>query len=509
EHEGLKAVDLFQAIDSGRVKAVWIMATNPAVSLPDAEAVRRALAKCPVVIVSDCVADTDTLRYAHIRLPALAWGEKDGTVTNSERTVSRQRPFLPAPGEARADWWMVAEEARALGFGPAFAWSGPAAIFAEHAALSRFENHGARALAIDAADDYETLAPAPWAGQRLFADGRFFTADGRARLVPVRHRPPAEPPAAEFPLLLNTGRTRDHWHTMTRTGLSPRLCGHRSEPLLDLHPADSRRFGIPDGALVRVESRLGAVVARARLTEAQQPGEVFLPMHWNDRFASCAVVGRLLAAHTDPLSGQPEAKCAPVRLRRFETTWSGLLISTGAPALDGPSWWVRHPIDGAEVTEMAGGEAAERERLVAALDAAFGSDRLEVVDAGRGIARYAWMAGERLLAALFLAPDRPEVVRGWIGRLIGGTVAAAGDRAAILAGRAPAGQADAGATVCACFAVGLATIETLIREQRVSSVEDIGAAVKAGTGCGSCVPELKALLAAGFSGEILANGVHH
>ncbi|MBC7907284.1 MAG: molybdopterin-dependent oxidoreductase [Rhodospirillaceae bacterium] len=491
--EGLKAVDLFRAMDEGKIRAVWIMGTNPAVSLPETDLVRRALARCPVVIVSDCVAETDTTSHAHIRLPALAWGEKDGTVTNSDRTISRQRPFLPAPANARADWWQVTEVARALGFGGWFNWTSPADIFREHALLSTFENDGSRDFDIGAqADtDYQALAPFQWGGKRLFADGRFFTADGRARLAPVSHRPPMEAPSPEFPLRLNTGRYRDQWHTMTRTGLSPRLSGHRPEPLLEMHPTDAGR--LEDGALVRVSSRLGSYVARLRLTADQRMGEVFLPMHWNDQFAAHSVVGRMLPGHTDPLSGQPELKHAAVRVEPFAMAWSGLLVCDSLPALDCP-WWVRRQAEGAQIVELAGGPT-DQTALIATLDSSYGAARLEVQDPRLGTARYAWMADGKLVAALFLSVDRPEISIAWLAGLVGTDLVTPVERAAVLAGRAPNGFTDTGRTVCACFSVGVNTLTEAIRSQRLTSLEQVGAALKAGTGCGSCVPEIKALLA--------------
>src|SRR5262245_43192659 len=227
---GLKAVDLFDAVERGTVKAVWIMSTNPVVSMPDAERVRRALQGCEHVVVPDCVRDTDTTRCAHVLLPAAAWGEKTGTVTNSERRISRQRSFMSPPGEAQPDWWIVAQVAKRLGFGAAFDYDGPAAIFREHARLSAFENGGERAFDIGAVAsssdaEYETLQPFQWprpagvaAPPRLFADGRFFTASRKAQLVPTAPRAPARKPDADYPLVLNTGRVRDQWHTMTRTG---------------------------------------------------------------------------------------------------------------------------------------------------------------------------------------------------------------------------------------------------------------------------------------------------
>lgn len=489
--EGLKAVDLFRAVDGGRIKALWIMATNPAVSLPEADLVRRALARCPVVIVSDCVANTDTMAYAHIKLPALAWGEKDGTVTNSERTISRQRPFAPPPPEARADWWQVAEIARALGHGAAFGWRGPADIYAEHAALSRFENDGDRDFRLDDVSDYESLQPFQWGGKRLFADGRFFTPDRRARLVPVRHRPPVEALSLRYPLRLNTGRTRDQWHTMTRTGLSPRLSGHRPTPLLDIHPDDAG--ALRDGGLARISSRLGAYVARVRVTTEQRPGEVFLPMHWNDAFAAQAVIGRLLPGHVDPVSGQPESKHVPVRVEPWNAAWNGVLVAEDPPVPDAP-WWVRRQGDGGQMVEMAGDAADQQEVLVGALDRTFGAERLEVLDPRRGTTRIAWTRDGHLLAALYLAPNRPELAENWLAAQIGHALAGPADRAAILAGRAASGAVDGGRIICACFSVGINTLAAAIRDQRLTSVAEIGAALKAGTGCGSCVPELKALL---------------
>lgn len=492
--EGLKAVDLFRAMDEGKIRAVWIMGTNPAVSLPENDLVRRALARCPVVIVSDCVAGNDTLKHAHITLPALAWGEKDGTVTNSDRTISRQRPFLKALPQARPDWWQIAEVARALGFGGWFNWVDAGDVFREHALLSAFENEGSRDFDIGAKanTDYRNMAPFQWGGKRLFADGRFFTPDRRARLAPVSHRPPMEAPSPEFPLRLNTGRYRDQWHTMTRTGLSPRLSGHRPEPLLELHPDSAG--GVDDGTLVRVVSRLGAYVARLRLTTDQRPGDAFLPMHWNDQFAANAVVGRLLPGHTDPLSGQPESKHAAVRVEPFVLAWSGLLVCDTLPALDCP-WWVRRQADGAQVVELGGGDPEEKSTLIAALDLTFGTGRMEVLDPRLGTARYAWMVDGKLVAALFLSLDRPELAVTWLTGRIGHDLATPLERASVLAGRAPNGFADGGRTVCACFSVGVNTLVDTIRSQSLTSVEQVGAALKAGTGCGSCVPEIKALLA--------------
>ncbi len=498
QREGLKAVDLFRAVDEGRVKAIWIMATNPAVSMPDADLVRRALEKCPTVIVSDCVADTDTQRFAHIRLPALAWGEKDGTVTNSDRTISRQRSFLPAPGQARADWRIMAQVAAAMGHGPAFAWDKTADVFTEYARMTAFENNGSRDLDLSfwIGADYDNLAPAQWGGRRLFANGRFFHPDGKARMVPVRHTPLRDQTNREFPLRLNTGRYRDQWHTMTRTGLSARLSGHRPQPFLDINPDDARALSMADGALARVESRQGDYIARLRITPDQPPGQVFLPLHWTDQQAARAIIGRLIPSHADPVSGQPESKHAAVRITPVTTSWSGVLI-TAAPHAPHPSspWWVRHMAsDNAQMVELAGDQSTPPDTLVTWADGQDFGQKLELIDTARGEIRCAWIKDGRLTACLFLAPGRPEISRSWITQLIGKPVDTPAGRVAVLAGQAAKGE-DQGRLVCACFSVGLATLERAIREQHLTNVAEIGAALKAGTGCGSCVPELKELLA--------------
>ncbi len=503
--EGLKAVDLFRAVDEGRIKALWIMATNPAVSLPEAEMVRRALARCPLVIVSDCVTDTDTLRYAHIRLPALAWGEKNGTVTNSDRTISRQRAFLPAPGEARADWWMLAQVGRAMGWSEAFDHAGPAAIFREHAALSAFENMGTRdfdigSCAVLTDRGYEAFTPAQWplpgAGEegtkRLFGAGRFFHADRRARLVAVRHRPPREEISAELPFRLNTGRYRDQWHTMTRTGLSARLSGHRSEPLCDIHPDDLLLTGLADGDLVELHNDHGRYVARLQATDAQRPGELFLPMHWSDRFAAAAVIGALVPGHTDPLSGQPEAKHVPVSLRPLHPAWQGELVTAGAVAPpDGLLSWSRHRCRDGFVLALAGGSAEPLTALVDGLTDRFGPP-LHYQDNARGTVRFAWLVGERLVALLFVGPSAGAAAL-WTS-LAGRRFTQPAERVQILAGL-PSTSTGGDRVVCSCAGVSRDTILDALHSGAASGVDGLGRLLKVGTGCGSCLPEVRRLAA--------------
>ncbi|TVP52751.1 MAG: nitrate reductase, partial [Halomonadaceae bacterium] len=331
---GHKAVDLFEAVHRGEIQALWIMATNPLVSLPDSNRVRQALERCPLVIVSDCVEDSDTLALADIVLPACGWSEKDGTVTNSERCISRQRAWLPGAGEARPDWWIISQVAAAMGYRQAFDYTSPAAIFREHAALSALNNQGQRVFNIGGLagvtdQQYEDLKPIQWpvlpgariGRQRLFGDGRFVTPDGRGRLLPITPRGPEQSCTPGYPLRLNTGRLRDQWHTMTRTGRAPRLLQHRSEPFVAIHPQDLAAFNLKDGDLAWVHNALGRFLGRLKVTHEQRPGELFVPIHWTDQFSREAVVSRLLAAVTDPVSGQPESKQGAVTLSPFKARW--------------------------------------------------------------------------------------------------------------------------------------------------------------------------------------------
>src|SRR6201999_1326505 len=346
-HEGLKAVQMFEAIARGEIKALWVIGTNPVVSLPDADVVREALKKLELFVVSENVRSNDTVNSgAHVLLPALAWGEKSGTVTNSERRISRQRSFLPAPGEARPDWWILGEVAKRLGFGAAFDYRSAADVFREHAALSAFENGGRRGFdigALTAGSDqgYDAMAPLLWPmqwgdiepKQRMFARGGFYTNDRKARFIPPEI--PALPTETNpgRPLRLNTGRVRDQWHTMTRTGLSPRLGAHLPEPYVEIHPDDASRYGVDDDSFARVTTDYGQCILKVVVSARQQRGMLFAPIHWSEANASAARVGALVAPFTDPFSGQPEAKSTPASIAPYEYVFRGFVLSRKELAL--------------------------------------------------------------------------------------------------------------------------------------------------------------------------------
>ncbi len=511
--EGHKAVQMFGAAARGEIKALWVIGTNPAASLPDADAARAALEKLELFVVSDNVLSNDTINARpHVLLPAQAWGEKDGTVTNSERCISRQRAFMPAPGEARADWAIFSQVGERMGFS-GFDFPQVANVFREHAALSAFENDGSRdfdlgGLAGLSDEAYDALEPTQWpirAGEskgraRLFSNGGFFTLDRRARFVAP------EPPALKtktstlYPLRLNTGRVRDQWHTMTRTGSSPRLARHLPEPFIEINGADAHLVSVMDGGFARVLTQWGACVLRVIVTDRQPRGHVFAPIHWTNATSSNARVGALVAPFTDPISGQPEAKATPAALAPCAFSSNGFLLSRRTVVLPKDGWWARVAIPGGWGYMIASNVPPQgwRDFLTASFSC---GDVIEYVDDTRGIFRAAAFNGDRLECVVFIGPDPAP---GWDATLEAFHLDAvtATQRASLLSGRSRDGATDRGPVICACFGVGTKTIEAAIAGGCASPAA-IGEKLRAGTNCGSCIPEIKRLIAAG--GAVVSN----
>jgi assimilatory nitrate reductase catalytic subunit len=502
---GLKAVDLFKAVGDGRIKALWIMATNPADSMPEADRVAKALKACPFVVVSDINAETDTTAYAHVLLPAAGWGEKDGTVTNSERRISRQRPFLPLPGQARPDWWIITEVAKRMGFAAAFAYQNPAQIFAEHAALSGAENKGSRDFDIAAhagisVSGYDNLAPFQWPqsrdpatpGGRFFAQGGFFTGDRRARFIAVS---PADTGAIDQRFTLNTGRVRDHWHTMTRTGKSARLSAHFAEPFAEIHPLDAVGLGIADASLVRLHNAHGGIIVRALLTDRQARGSVFVPMHWTDQFAGSARVDTLVTSRTDPVSGQPALKMARVDIQPFEALWYGFAVLRDRPRRITADYWALARSNGGYRIELAGLHEPDDWAMFAGelFGCGEGAPLLRYHDARNGQHRMAAFAGDALIGALYIARQPVAVSRSWASEQLSQHFPAAQNRFQLLAGRPGGDMPDKGAIVCSCFSVGRNEIAGAVRGG-CRTVAAIGEALKAGTNCGSCRAEIRGIV---------------
>jgi assimilatory nitrate reductase catalytic subunit len=440
-----------------------------------------------------------------VLLPAQAWGEKSGTVTNSERLISRQRAFLAAPGEAKPDWWMLSEVARRLGFGAAFAFSSAADVFREHAALSAFENGGSRdfdlgGLAQLSDEAFDGMDPILWPmrrgeiepQRRFFAAGGFFTNDRKAHFIAPEIPALRTETTAGRPLRLNTGRIRDQWHTMTRTGMSPRLSQHLPEPFVEIHPGDAAKAGLADGDFARVTTDYGQCTLKVVVSERQQRGMLFAPIHWSDDNASAARVGALVAPFTDPFSGQPENKATPASIAPYEYVFRGFALSRTQLALPSNIWWTRVAVSGGHGYLLAGN--ADLTSWQSWLGSVAGSDLAEYKDAGGGIFRAASFAEDRIETCLFIGPAHDAGDWGVIKELFAADALSADQRRMLLSGKSIDGLASVGPIVCACFGVGRSTICDAIAAGAGSAAE-IGAQLKAGTNCGSCIPELKRLVA--------------
>ncbi|MEM7042596.1 MAG: molybdopterin-dependent oxidoreductase [Pseudomonadota bacterium] len=494
---GLKAVDLFAAARNGKIKALLIMATNPLVSLPDVDAIKENLPDDLFVVVVDCIRETPTTAIADVLLPAAAWGEKDGTVTNSERRISRQRPFLPTPGEARPDWWILTELGKRLGYAAAFDFETPAQIFREHADLVRAVDRD-----LDVGDPaslsdhvYESWEPTAWpvgSRKRLFADGRFFTENGKARFIAIEPRAPEAVPDWRYPFVLNTGRYRDHWHTLTRTSRSVTLSRHRIEPLAEINPKDAEALGLGDNDLVRLTSPAGQAIMPLAFEEGVPAGQIFAPMHWNGADNDKAVINRLVMPATDPISGQPESKAAVLRvepaphrhrgfaLTRTDIVFADCLYASRSRIAGG--WLHRLAID-AGVDDWQGwlasrlGEGPGERQWLAYHDEARDQHRIAALDDG-------------VLSAVLFIGDGPAT--DWLSQQFAARELDDHARKALLLGTAPG--ADPGPLVCACFGVGRNIIARAIDDHGLCSTDLVGAALKAGTNCGSCLPELRSLI---------------
>jgi anaerobic selenocysteine-containing dehydrogenase len=317
---GRSALEIFEGLRDGSVRAVWILCTNPAASMPDLDLVEKALRQAELVIVQDAYHPTETTRFADVLLPAAQWPEKDGVMTNSERRMTYLPKLVEPPGEALPDAVIITRVARELGFKDAFACESAAEIFDEFAALTAgtvcdCSGVSHARLKSDGPLQWPVPGPAHPGTERLYADGAFPSSDGRARLVPVEHDPPSEPPDASYPLTLTTGRVRDHWHTLTRTAKAPALMSRTREPHLEVNLRDAQRAGIRDGDFVEITSRRGKAVAQARVGETIREGTCFMPFHWGRQWGFYKAANNLTLSARDPLSKQPELKACAVRLR--------------------------------------------------------------------------------------------------------------------------------------------------------------------------------------------------
>ena len=319
---GLTVWEMIQGLETGNVGLLWIAATNPAVSMPDLERTKAALKKSPFTVYQDAYYPTETAEYAHVLLPAAQWGEKTGTMTNSERRVTLCSAFRAPVGQARPDWAIFAEVGRRLGFADKFTFTTSAEVYAEFVGLTKgrpcdmsglshelLKQEGAQHWPFPAGIRRTNSA-------RLYTDFRFNTADGRARFGAYHSRGLAEPPDPEYPLVLTVGRLYGHWHTQTRTGRIEKICQMHPQPFLEIHPRDAQKLNIQEDDMVEVRSRRGWAKFPAKVTAAISPGTVFVPMHWGALWADNAEANALTHPEACPDSKQPELKACAVRVLR-------------------------------------------------------------------------------------------------------------------------------------------------------------------------------------------------
>ena len=531
---GKSAVEMFQAAADGEIAALWIACTNPAQSLPDQATVRRALERCEFVIVQEAFATTATAQFADLLLPATTWGEKDGTVTNSERRISRVRPAVAAPGQARHDWQIAVDMAqrieallpkrRADGT-TLFPFGSAESLWNEHRESTRGCDLDITGLSYALLD---SRGPQQWPlpeGQshgavRLYADGQFPTAGGRAHFAPTQARPLAEKRDAHYPFSLNTGRLRDHWHGLSRTGTLGRLYGHAPQPTVDLHPSDLARLRLKAGDLVTLTSRRGSLVLPTAASTAVAPTQAFVAMHWGDEVLGGKHTGGVNALTSPafcPHSKQPELKHTALKISPAALPWQ-LLARAWLPAdialqrraellaacssLDYATCMPFGREPGAVgVWLRAAAPTAPDAAWLAGIEALLGLDAIDVLryaDPQRGQRRsvrlVAHAAGGARVQAFLLSGDTQAA--GWVSTLLMDELPAQAFGRALLAGTAtpPVAVAARGVQVCNCFDVSEPDITACLArcngtaEQRLVQLQ---ATLKCGTNCGSCLPALR------------------
>ena len=539
---GKTAVEMFEAAAAGEIKALWIACTDPAQSLPHQSLVRAALQRCELVVLQDAFAGSATAEFAHVLLPAATWGEKEGTVTNSERRISRVRAAVPPPGEARGDWQIVRDLARRLepalrpGRPSLFAWDRPEQAWLEHREATRGRDLDIGGLSYERLEQAPQQWPCPEGaseGQaRLYLDRRFATPSGRARFQPISWRPPVEWPSVERPLQLSTGRLRDQWHSLSRSGTVPSLFASAPEPRLGLHPDELARLGFAEGELAAVDSARGRLHVKLAADAQLGPRQAWLPMHWGSEYllgrdahgAALTGVNALSQSAACPDSGQPELKYATVSLQRLALPWRVLgaayvpdaqaetlhqaLLALGREAgyaccvpvagtVHGQTGWL---------LEAAFAQApadAWIQGLIRSLDLQ-APGALRYADGRRGHLRLLRLQGEgpeaRLQSWLRVGETRAGQGDGdgaWLDAWWREGRPVAGLGRQLLAPQSSLASAPASPVVCHCLGVRAAQIQARLGQCQDltpgARLEDLQSALRCGTQCGSCLPQLRRL----------------
>ena len=516
QHPGLKAVELFDAVADGSIKAIWIIGTNPVVSMPNANRVKAALEQCDTVIVSDCIAETDTTATANILLPAAGWGEKSGTVTNSERRISRQRALVSAAGEARADWWILAQVANAMGFSQGFNYQSPRDVFVEHAQLSGCQNNGQRLFNIGALGqlseaDYDGLQPIQWpvtvdrpqGTARLFADGQFVTPTGLGRFIAISPRLPTQRKSQrKFPLILNSGRIRDQWHSMTRTARAASLLDHTDQPFVAMHPDTAAAAGLQGGDLAEVSTRQGAIRLITAIDQGIKPAQLFIPIHWSDQNAHSARVDTLIEPIFDPISGQPQFKYSRAALNKIETPCWATLVSRTALDCSGFLNWTSAALPKQQgfIYQVAvraefnwQGYVSESFQFTADTEEKAGTMAYgQFSDAANLDQRFIGYSDQQMEIAIFSHRNKSSLpAKNWMQDLFNNRTTESYWR--LLSGPDMSLAENDGKLICSCFNISEARLITAI-EAGACSAQQLGEQLQCGTNCGSCIPELNSLI---------------
>ncbi|PKG81372.1 nitrate reductase [Colwellia sp. 75C3] len=499
--QGAKAIELFDKIAMGEIKAVWIMATNPVVSLPDRDKIIAALKKCELVVVSDCVEKNDTLAFADVKLPATPWLEKNGTVTNSERRISRQRNAVAPAGQAKHDWQIIQDVATKMGF-DGFDFDDVSDVFKEHAQLTQFENNGERLLDLSglsqlSAKEYHQLAPVHWPVNkehpqgcaRVFSDGKFNTASGKAQFIAVTPQLPIQQTSAEFPFVLNSGRMRDQWHTMTRTGKTSKLSAHTDKPYLYLHPKDAKDLGVQDNDMLTITASTGQAISHVKVDNQQRIGECFMPIHWNKSYASHGNVSALYQGIVDPISGQAECKQGAVGLSKKIYQQYVSVHTTGDVNLNA-DFWVKSTAVYGDVYQVAFHQTTNDALLWSQKTSGLSGEWL-TFQQGSQCFIVCLQAGKLAFLAYF-STGWPEIETSWLDHVFSEKTLAFATIQSLLLGISSE-EFNQGKQVCSCFNIGEKTINKAIG-QGCSSVDELGEKLQCGTKCGSCKPELASLI---------------
>jgi assimilatory nitrate reductase catalytic subunit len=544
---GKSAVELFEAAADGAIKLLWIACTNPAQSMPNQSAVRRAFERCEFVIVQEAFRSTATCAYADLLLPASTWGEKEGTVTNSERRISRVRAAVTPPGEARADWRIAADVARRLEAllqrprtderATGFAFETPEAAWHEHRAATRgrdLDISGLSYAMLDARGPQQWPLPAGAARgrQRLYEDGRFEFGDGRARFAAVKPLPLAEGRDVRYPYSLTSGRLRDQWHGMSRTGTLGRLFGHASEPVIEVNPRDFARLNLKPGDLLQVTSRRGSIVLPAQASDAMAPMQAHIAMHWGaEALGGASASGRALAGVNTLTTGafcatskQPELKHCAVKLLKAELPWRLLALAwlpqelahAARAALRElmPAFpyaacvpFGREPERQGRLGVLlrAAAHEAATDALIARIETLLGLDgaqALRYADAKRGLRRTIALdgAGDAMRVRAFVLAGQTDAEPWLRALLVDDQPAQAYGRSLLRTGATPPGALPTRSPqVCTCHDVSEARIREVLAstpgapDERLTQLQR---RLRCGTECGSCLPTLKRLVAA-------------